>query len=252
MCFLQYVTYCQEGKISYDMLLNFFSQETILSVRLHLINTKRCRQQPEPGPFFPLFSARWFAYENRIHWLCGQAYANRAGSSSVPGRLFHFSRPGGLRTKTEFIGFAGRRTQTVPAAARSRAAFSTFPGPVVCVRKPNLLALRAGVRKPCRQQPGPGPLFSFFSARWFAYENRIHWLCGQAYANRAGSCPVPGRFFRFSRPGGLRTKIDFIGFAGRRTQTDLRTCRCLCWRHKTKRAAADNFSAAALLIFNNS
>ena len=126
------------------MLLNFFSQETILSVRLHLINTKRCRQQPEPGPFFPLFSARWFAYENRFYWLCGQACANRAGSSSAPGRLSRFSRPGGLRTKTEFIGFAGRRTQT-----------------------------------------------------------------------------------------------------------DLRTCRCLCWRHKTKRAAADNFSAAALLLFKN-
>ena len=97
------------------MLLNFFSQETILSVRLHLINTKRCRQLPGPGPFFPLFSARWFAYENRIYWLCGQSYANRAGSSSVPGRLFRFSRPGGLRTKTDFIGFAGRRTQTLPA-----------------------------------------------------------------------------------------------------------------------------------------
>ena len=169
------------------MLLNFFSQETILSVRLHLINTKRCRQLPGPGPFFPLFSARWFAYENRIYWLCGQSYANRAGSSAAPGCLSCFFRPGGLRTKTDFIGFAGRRTQTVPAAVRSRAAFSTFPGPVVCVRKPNLLALRAGVRKPCRQQLGPGPPFSLFSARWFAYENRFYWLCGQAYANRAGT-----------------------------------------------------------------
>ena len=234
------------------MLLNFFSQETILSVRLHLINTKRCRQLPGPGPFFPLFSARWFAYENRIYWLCGQSYANRAGSSAAPGCLSCFFRPGGLRTKTDFIGFAGRRTQTVPAAVRSRAAFSTFPGPVVCVRKPNLLALRAGVRKPCRQQLGPGPPFSLFSARWFAYENRFYWLCGQAYANRAGSSSVPARLFHFSRPGGLRTKTDFIGLAGERTQTDPRTCRCLCWRHKTKRAATDNFSAAALLIFNNS
>gem|GEM_PF-7099200 len=173
------------------MLLNFFSQETILSVRLHLINTKRCRQLPKPGSSFPLFSARWFAYENRIYWLCGQAYANRAGSCQSPGRLSRFSRPGGLRTKTEFIGFAGRRTQTVSAAARARAVFPAFPGPVVCVRKPNLLALRAGVRKPCRQQPGPGPLFSLFPARWFAYENRFYWLCGQAYANRPPHLPVP-------------------------------------------------------------
>ena len=219
MCFLQYVTYCQEGKISYDILLNFFSQETILSVRLHLINTKRCRQQPGPGPPFSLYPARWFAYENRIYWLCGQTYANRAGSSSVPGRLFHFSRLGGLRTKTDFIGLAGSRTQTVPAAARSRAAFFAFLGLVVCVRKPILLALRAGVRKPCRQQLGPGPPFSLFPARWFAYENRIYWLCGQAYANRAGSSSVPGRLFHFSRPGGLRTKTKFIGLAGSRTQT---------------------------------
>ena len=60
-------------------------------------------------------------------------------ASSFAGRFFCFTRPPGLRTKTEFIGFAGRRTQTVPAAVRSRAAFSTFPGPVVCVRKPILL-----------------------------------------------------------------------------------------------------------------
>ena len=89
---------------------------------------------------FSEFQARWFAYENRIYWLCGQAYANRAGSCQSPGRLFRFSRPGGLRTKTDFIGLAGRRAQTVPAAARPRVAFLTFPGPVVCVRKPNLLA----------------------------------------------------------------------------------------------------------------
>ena len=57
-------------------------------------------------------------------------------------------RPGGLRTVTDFIGFAGRRTQTVPA---------------------------------------PGPPFLLHAARWFAYGNQIYWLCGQAYANRAGT-----------------------------------------------------------------
>ena len=64
-----------------------------------------------------------------------------------PGRRFPYFRPGGLRTETEFIGFPGRRTQTAPAS---------------------------------------GPPFSIFQARGFAYGNRVHWLCGPAYENRAG------------------------------------------------------------------
>ena len=36
-------------------------------------------------------------------------------ASSFAGRLFCFTRPPGLRTVTDFIGFVGRRTQTVPA-----------------------------------------------------------------------------------------------------------------------------------------
>ncbi len=98
----------------------------------------------------------WFAYENRIHWLSREAYANR---------------------------------ETLPAG------FKRVRAALVCVRKPNSLAFRGGVRKPCRQQPGPGPPFSLFSAWWFAYENRIHWLCGQAYANRGSPAG-----FRRGRP----------------------------------------------------
>ena len=70
------------------------------------------RQSPAPGPPSLLLPARWFAYENRIHWLCGQSYANPAGA---------------------------------------RATFSALSGAPVCVRKPNPLALRALVRKPCRR-----------------------------------------------------------------------------------------------------
>ena len=70
------------------------------------------------------------------------------GSRRRPDRLFSFFRPGGLRTKTEFIGFAGSRTQTLQA---------------------------------------PGPPFLLFPVPRFAYENRIHWLCGQSYANPAGT-----------------------------------------------------------------
>ena len=62
-------------------------------------------------------SGTGFALENRVHWLCGQASANRTGA---------------------------------------RATFSALSGAPVCVRKPNSLALRAVVRKPCR---GPDHLF---------------------------------------------------------------------------------------------
>ena len=70
------------------------------------------------------------------------------GSRRRPDRLFSFFRPGGLRTKTVFIGFAGSRTQTLQA---------------------------------------PGPPFLLFPVPRFAYENRIHWLCGHSYANPAGA-----------------------------------------------------------------
>lgn len=35
------------------------------------------------GRLFLLHAAPWFAYENRFHWLCGQAYANRAGTRAA-------------------------------------------------------------------------------------------------------------------------------------------------------------------------
>ncbi len=130
------------------------------------------------------------------------------GSRRRPDRLFSFFRPGGLRTKIEFIGFAGTRTQTLP---------------------------------------GPGPPFPLFPARWFAYENRIHWLCGQSYANPAGAratfslssgsgfahenrvhwlcgqpCanpPGPGLYFPLFPSQSSRSKTESIGFADRRART---------------------------------
>ena len=46
-------------------------------------------------------------------------------ASSFAGRFFCFTRPPGLRTVTDFIGFVGRRTQTVPA-----------PGPPFLIFRP--------------------------------------------------------------------------------------------------------------------
>ena len=76
-------------------------------------------------------------------------------ASSFAGRFFCFTRPPGLRTKTEFIGFAGRRTQTVSA-----------PGPHVLIFRPG------GSRKEtefigfagsqARTVPAPGPPFLIF------------------------------------------------------------------------------------------
>ena len=93
---------------------------------------------------------------------------------------------------------------------------------MVCVRKPNLLAFRGDVRKPGdsagRVQEGPAGLglrtkteFIGLQGRrtqtgrlcrpgsggagrpWFAYENRIHWLTEEAYANRE---TLPAEFRR--------------------------------------------------------
>ena len=78
------------------------------------------------------------------------------------------------------------------AVAGARTAFSPSSGPVVCVRKSNSLALRALVRK-------PNP------------------LALRAVVRKP--CRRPGHLFRSFRCPGLRTKTEFIGFAGRRTQT---------------------------------
>ena len=125
----------------------------------------------------------WFAYENRIHWLSRETYAN---------------------------------WETLPAG------FRRVRPALVCVRKPNLLAYRGGVRKPGdfagRVQEGTAGLglrtkteFIGFQRRrtqtwrlcrpssggsgrpWFAYENRIHWLTEEAYANREA---LPAEFRR--------------------------------------------------------
>ena len=61
------------------------------------------------GPVGRKAAGPWFAYENRIHWVCGLAYANRED----PEAGFRRGRPA-----------------------------------LVCVRKPNSLAFRGGVRKP--------------------------------------------------------------------------------------------------------
>ena len=81
------------------------------------------------GRLFLLHAAPWFAYKTEFIGFAGR----RTQTVPAPGPPFLIFRPGGLRTVTDFIGFAGRRTQTVPApgphvsSARPGAAIST-PG----------------------------------------------------------------------------------------------------------------------------
>ena len=86
-----------------------------------------------------------------------------------------------MRTKTEFIGFHGRRTQT---------------------------------GRPLR--PGSGGA----GRPWFAYENRIHWLSEETYANRE----APDAKFRTARPPkfALENRIHWLSreaSANRRSRT---------------------------------
>ena len=129
-----------------------------------------------------------FAYENRIHWLSGEAYANPgAPQAGIDGRRSALvcvrkpnslafrggvRKPGrplgrgqwapagfGLRTKTEFIGFQRRRTQTrAPLRQGAGGAGREEGGPAakVRVRKPNSLAFMGGEREPGKS-PGQIP-----------------------------------------------------------------------------------------------
>ena len=61
----------------------------------------------------------------------------------------------------------------------------------------------------------PGPAFFFFPARGLRTKTDFFGFPGR----RTQTPPAPGPAFLFWRLRGLRTKTDFFGFAGRRTQT---------------------------------
>ena len=76
----------------------------------------------------------------------------------APGPPFLIFRPGGLRTVTEFIGFAGRRTQTVPARGPPFPEFTARGS-----RKETEFIGFAGSQ--ARTAPAPGPPFLNFRPR---------------------------------------------------------------------------------------
>ena len=117
----------------------------------------------------------------------------RAGVRKLaPGR-----RPGmgvsvgrSLRTKTEFSGFAGRRTQTGTGAP---AGYGGVGRPKFAYE--NRIQWVCGQAYANRHQGAGRPEF--------AYENRIQWVCGQAYANRhRGAGRVRG-----CRPAGVCSQL---------------------------------------------
>ena len=86
--------------------------------------------------------------------VSGQQGAQHRAIRRPPGRLFSFSRPGVCVRKPSLLALrAGVRK-----LRRRPGRLFSFSRPGVCVRKPISLALRAGVRKRHRR---PGRLFSF-------------------------------------------------------------------------------------------
>ena len=75
------------------------------------------------------------------------------------------------------------------------------------------MGLRAGVRKPGRP---PGPHFLNFRPGGLRTRTEFSGFVGR----RTQTEPAPGPHFLNFRPGGLRTRTEFSGFAGRRTQTE--------------------------------
>ena len=123
---------------------------------------------------------------------------------------FSFFAAQSSRSKTEFIGFAGRRARTKPGPGLY---FPLFP--TQSSRTKTEFIGFAGRR--ARTEPGPGPLFRFLPAQGSRSETEFIGFAGR----RARTEPGPGPLFHFLSAQGSRSKTEFIGFAGRRARTNL-------------------------------
>ena len=112
----------------------------------------RARTESPPGPAFCSSQPPGFAHENRIHWLCGQPSANRAGTRAS---FFHNFRPRVRAQKP--ISLALRAAEREPNRRPGRLSALLSTG--VRAQKLNLLALRETEREPNRR---PCRLFLFF------------------------------------------------------------------------------------------
>ena len=123
---------------------------------------------------------------------------------------FSFFAAQSSRSKTEFIGFAGRRARTEPGpgplfhflsaqGSRSKTKFIGFAG------------------RHARTKPGPGLYFPLFPTQSSRTKTEFIGFAGR----RARTEPGPGPLFRFLPAQGSRSETEFIGFAGRRARTNL-------------------------------
>ena len=121
--------------------------------------------------------------------------AEVSGPTGVPGGAPPDFQVCGSRSETELFGFAGKRARTGPAGGLL---FFGFSGPRFALEnRVHWLCGQAGANRAGRRPP-----FSGFSGLRFALKNRVLWLCGQAGANRAGRRPPS---FGFS---GLRFALE--------------------------------------------
>ena len=105
--------------------------------------------------------------------------AEVSGPTGVPGGAPPDFQVCGSRSETELFGFAGKRARTGPAGGLL---FFGFSGPRFALEnRVHWLCGQAGANRAGRRPPSFG-----FSGLRFALENRVNWLCGQAGANRAG------------------------------------------------------------------
>ena len=122
--------------------------------------------------------------------------------SRPPGPHFLNFRPGGLRTGTEFIGFASRRTQTGPAA---RAALSEFQA-----RGSRKETEFVGFAGTCaRTAPASGPPSPLFQARGSRKETEFVGFAGTCARTAPASGPGGGSAGHIGAPTGrVQMKSD--------------------------------------------
>ena len=120
-----------------------------------------------------------------------------------PGPHFLNFRPGGLRTRTEFSGFVGRRTQTEPA-----------PGPHFLNFRPGGLRTRTEfsgfASRRTQTEPAPGPHFLNFRPGGLRTKTEFSGFASR----RTQTGPAPGPPSPLFQARGSRKETEFVGFAG--------------------------------------
>ena len=137
----------------------------------------------------------FFDKSRSFQWFHQEMHQNTPQKKCKKRGLPHYL----MRQPPLYCGFRGNLTQTQAPARPSPGRFFQFPRLLVCVSKPNSLCFRGVLRKP-KRPPGRRPaVFSKSPGPWFAYQNRIHWVSGEPYANPSAR-PAVARLARVKTP----------------------------------------------------